>query len=65
VKSGIIKGNWTWWHMSIIPAQRMLRQEGHEFKASLDYIVKPCRIKQNKITATTTTTTIKKKTKNK
>jgi hypothetical protein len=31
-----------WCFMSIIPALRRLRQENHEFKVSLDYIVRPC-----------------------
>jgi hypothetical protein len=36
------------WVMPIIPAHRRLRQEDHEFKVSLDYIVRPC-LKKTKI----------------
>jgi hypothetical protein len=31
-----------WWCMSLIPALWWLRLEDHEFKASLDYIVRLC-----------------------
>jgi hypothetical protein len=31
-----------WWHMSGIRALGRLRQEDPEFKASLDYIARPC-----------------------
>jgi hypothetical protein len=43
--------NWMWWYMSIVPTFGKLRQEGHEFEASLSYIefqaslgciVRPC-----------------------
>jgi hypothetical protein len=37
----------TWWHRSVIPALRKLRQEALQFKASLGYIVIPC-LKKNK-----------------
>jgi hypothetical protein len=33
--------SWSWWCMSIIPAPRKMRQEDHEFKASLGYITNP------------------------
>jgi hypothetical protein len=33
--------------MSVIPALRLRRKEGHEFEASLDCTAKPC-LKQNK-----------------
>jgi hypothetical protein len=31
-----------WWLSSIIPALGRLKQEDHEFEASLNYIVRPC-----------------------
>jgi hypothetical protein len=36
-----------WWHIPIIPTLESLlipalRQEDHQFKASLNYIVRPC-----------------------
>jgi hypothetical protein len=33
--------SWAWWNMPVIPALGRLRQEYHEFEASLDYIVTP------------------------
>jgi hypothetical protein len=39
------------WSTPVIPALGRLRQEGHEFKASLDYLVRPClKQKQKDIT---------------
>jgi hypothetical protein len=35
--------NWAWWSMFVIPALRRLSRTGdHEFKASLDYTIRPC-----------------------
>jgi hypothetical protein len=34
--------------MLVIPALKMLRQEDLDFKATLDYLVRPCLKKQNK-----------------
>jgi hypothetical protein len=31
-----------WWHMSLIPIHRRLRQEDLKFKVNLCFIVKPC-----------------------
>jgi hypothetical protein len=31
-----------WWHISVIPAARRLRQEDPEFKAILGYIARLC-----------------------
>jgi hypothetical protein len=31
-----------WWHMTVIPALGRLRQDDHEVKDSLVYIVRPC-----------------------
>jgi hypothetical protein len=31
-----------WWHTSLIPAIGKLRQEGHNFKANLGYIMRTC-----------------------
>jgi hypothetical protein len=30
---------WVWWHMTIIPATGMLRQQDHEFEANLSHKV--------------------------
>jgi hypothetical protein len=38
--------NQAWWVMPVIQALGRLRQEDHEFKASLVYVVRPC-LKQN------------------
>jgi hypothetical protein len=35
-------GGQAWWCSAIIPAFGRLRQENHEFKGSLNYIVRPC-----------------------
>jgi hypothetical protein len=32
--------SWAWWHTSVIPIVRRLRQEVREFKASLGYIAR-------------------------
>jgi hypothetical protein len=35
-----IKGtSWAWWYMPVMLALRMLRQDDHEFKARMGYIV--------------------------
>jgi hypothetical protein len=36
----------TQWHTTINPAFQRLRQEDHQFKANLGYIVRPCMKKQ-------------------
>jgi hypothetical protein len=33
-------GSWAWWVISVIPALMRLRQEDHEFKGSLGYIMR-------------------------
>lgn len=38
--SNILAKNTAWWPSPIIPALRKLRQEGHEFKTNLGYMVK-------------------------
>jgi hypothetical protein len=53
-----------WWHMPVIPALERLRQKDHEFKARLDYTVRPC-LKKPKPTIQTTTTTKKARHKTK
>jgi hypothetical protein len=37
-----------WWYTLTVPALRRLRWEDHEYRASLDYIARPCCIKANK-----------------
>jgi hypothetical protein len=37
-----MKESWAWWFMPVISALRRLRQEDHEFKASLGYTVRTC-----------------------
>jgi hypothetical protein len=46
----IFKSTWNqaWCHIPVIPALRRLRQEVHEFEASLGSTVRPCLKKQNK-----------------
>lgn len=36
-----------WWHMLVIPALRRWKQEDKEFKADLNYIVRPVSEKQS------------------
>lgn len=31
---------WVWWHTLVTPETGKLRQQGHEFEAILDYIVR-------------------------
>jgi hypothetical protein len=38
--------NWAWWYIPVISAFRRLRQEDHEFKANLGYIMNPYLKKQ-------------------
>jgi hypothetical protein len=44
------KNSWARWCTPIIPALGRLRQEDHEFKASLGYTQKPCLKKRKKPT---------------
>jgi hypothetical protein len=44
------------WHTSVIPALRRLRQEDHEFEASLVYILRSCLQKEKKKMSKTITT---------
>jgi hypothetical protein len=39
-----------YWHMSVIPAHRRMRQGAHKFQTNLGYIRKPClkKLKNNK-----------------
>jgi hypothetical protein len=46
------------WYSPVIPAHRRLKQENHEFKASLGYIVRPCQKKNKTKTITTKRCTI-------
>jgi hypothetical protein len=39
---------WVWCHTPVIPGPGRLMQEDHEFKASLDYTVRPCLKKQKR-----------------
>jgi hypothetical protein len=41
--------SWVWWCMPVIPALRRWRQEDHELKASLHYIVRSYLKKRVKI----------------
>jgi hypothetical protein len=42
-----IISHWVWWGTPVSPALRRLKQEDHKFKATLDYIVRPCLRKTN------------------
>jgi hypothetical protein len=33
---------WVWWHTPVMPALRRLKQEDHDFQASLGCIERPC-----------------------
>jgi hypothetical protein len=33
---------WVWWYTPVIPEARSPRQDYHEFKLNLNYIVRPC-----------------------